>query len=132
MPSFRPNSHAPTAAPTDKPSRINSDWSVGAYPNCSTKCGAEYQVLPTVTCVNQDNNEIIDDSKCVFETRPIPFPRTCEAVECRWESSDYPSECHSTCGPAITQTRNVGCINQNNQTVEPVSKCIANQKWRTV
>ncbi|XP_061819734.2 A disintegrin and metalloproteinase with thrombospondin motifs 17 [Nerophis lumbriciformis] len=103
----------------EKASEENKDaehlyiWTHSSWNDCTVHCGGGER-RTVVSCMRMANKsmEVVNDSYCQPENRPLPQVRTCNYQPCqyRWVVPEWGS-CSVTCGPGV-QHREVLCVQQ--------------------
>ncbi|KAJ0001900.1 hypothetical protein NQD34_001696 [Periophthalmus magnuspinnatus] len=88
-------------------------WTHSRWLDCTVQCGGGER-RTVVSCMRLANKsmEVVSDSFCQPENRPLPQVRPCNSHPCqyRWVTGEWGS-CSVTCGKGLQQ-REVGCVYQ--------------------
>ncbi|XP_056135377.1 A disintegrin and metalloproteinase with thrombospondin motifs 17 [Lampris incognitus] len=88
-------------------------WTHSSWQDCTVQCGGGER-RTVVSCMRMANKtmELVNDSHCQPENRPLPQVRPCNTHPCqyRWVTGEWGS-CSVTCGRGLQQ-REVVCVYQ--------------------
>uniref|UniRef100_A0A7N8WY12 ADAM metallopeptidase with thrombospondin type 1 motif, 17 n=1 Tax=Mastacembelus armatus TaxID=205130 RepID=A0A7N8WY12_9TELE len=88
-------------------------WTHSSWQDCTVQCGGGER-RTVVSCMRIANKtmEVVNDSNCQPENRPLPQVRLCNSHPCqyRWVTGEWGS-CSVTCGKGLQQ-REVVCVYQ--------------------
>ncbi|XP_024117551.1 A disintegrin and metalloproteinase with thrombospondin motifs 17 isoform X2 [Oryzias melastigma] len=88
-------------------------WTHSTWQDCSVQCGGgEKQTLVSCLRIVNGSMEIVNDSFCQPENRPLPKTQPCNSQHCnyKWTAGQW-GACSSRCGPGVQQ-RAVSCVEE--------------------
>ncbi|KAG8440720.1 hypothetical protein GDO86_006459 [Hymenochirus boettgeri] len=88
-------------------------WTHSGWEGCNVQCGGgERRTVVSCTKIINKTMLIVNDSLCLYVSRPVPQVRKCNTHPCqsRWVTGQW-SQCSSTCEKGF-QVREVTCVYQ--------------------